>query len=53
MRFILEQYMDTIKFSQQKDVLKLVIDNKFESPEKIFEFMIRFSRQIIHLFTNE
>ncbi len=53
MRFILEQYKDTIKFSQQKDVLKLVIENKFETPEKIFAFLITFSRQIIKLFTND
>lgn len=53
MRYILENYKDSIKFSQQKDVLKLVIDNKFESPEKIFEYLIRFTRQIIKLFTND
>ena len=53
MRFIIEQYKDSIKFSQQKDVLKLVVENKFESPEKIFEYLIKFSRQIIKLFTHD
>jgi transcription-repair coupling factor (superfamily II helicase) len=53
MRFILENYKDSVKFSQQKDILKLVVENKFESPEKIFEFLITFSRQIINLFTND
>ncbi|MDR3666615.1 MAG: transcription-repair coupling factor [Ignavibacteriaceae bacterium] len=53
MRFILDHYKDSIKFSQQKDVLKLVITNNFETPDKISEFLIKFSREIMKLFNNE
>ncbi|MBZ0199277.1 MAG: transcription-repair coupling factor, partial [Ignavibacteriaceae bacterium] len=50
MRFILDEYKEKIKFSQQKDVLKLVITNVFESPEKELNFMLKFSKQVIKLF---
>jgi transcription-repair coupling factor (superfamily II helicase) len=53
MRFIMENYRDTIKFNQQKDVLKLVINNNFETPEKMLEFLIKFSREAIDLFNIE
>jgi transcription-repair coupling factor (superfamily II helicase) len=53
MRYILDNYKDSVKFSQQKDVMKLVITNNFETPEKISDFLIKFSREIIKLFNNE
>jgi transcription-repair coupling factor (superfamily II helicase) len=53
MRYILDNYKDSVKFSQQKDVMKLVITNNFESPEKISDFLIKFSREIMKLFNNE
>ena len=53
MRYILDNYKDTIKFNQQKDVLKLVITNNFESPEKITDYLVKFSREITKLFNNE
>ncbi|HEX2867014.1 MAG TPA: transcription-repair coupling factor [Ignavibacteriales bacterium] len=46
MRFIMDNYQNEIKFSQQKDVLRLLIPNLFESPEKIFEFLINFCRKV-------
>ncbi|MDP1994379.1 MAG: transcription-repair coupling factor [Ignavibacteria bacterium] len=52
MRFILERYKETVKFQQQKDSMKLVIENRFESPEKTVEFLIRFSKEIAELFKN-
>jgi transcription-repair coupling factor (superfamily II helicase) len=53
MRYILDNYKDAVKFSQQKDVLKLVITNNFESPEKITDYLVKFSREIMKLFNNE
>jgi transcription-repair coupling factor (superfamily II helicase) len=50
MKFIVERYNDKIKFSQQKEVLKLVITNNFETPERTLEFLIRFAGEIINLF---
>jgi len=52
MRFILERYKETVKFHQQKDSMKLVIENRFESPEKTVEFLIKFSKEIAELFKN-
>lgn len=52
MRFVLEKYKETIKFQQQKDSMKLVIENRFESPEKTVEFLIKFSKEIAELFKN-
>jgi transcription-repair coupling factor (superfamily II helicase) len=51
MRFIIAKYGDRIKFDQQKSVLKLVIQNNFEDPEKLLNFMIRFSREVSDLKT--
>jgi transcription-repair coupling factor (superfamily II helicase) len=53
MRFILDNYKTSVKFSQQKDVMKLVITNNFETPEKISDFLIKFSIEIMRLFNNE
>ena len=50
MRFIMDNYKDSVKFNQQKDVMKLVIVNNFENPDKILEFVIKFCRQIVNLF---
>jgi transcription-repair coupling factor (superfamily II helicase) len=46
MKFIMDAYPRDVKFSQQKDTLKLVMTNKFESPEKIFENLIDFCRRV-------
>jgi hypothetical protein len=53
MRFILDNYKTSVKFSQQKDVMKLVITNNFENPDKISDFLIKFSIDIMKLFNNE
>jgi transcription-repair coupling factor (superfamily II helicase) len=50
MRFIMDNFKDSVKFSQQKDVMKLVINNNFENPERILEFLIKFSREVGELF---
>jgi len=53
MRFIIQEYKDSIKFNQQKEVLKLVIQNNFESPETLMEFIINFSKKVMNLFGAE
>ena len=50
MRFIMDEYKNKVKFNQQKETMKLVITNNFETPEKIFEFLISFSQEVINLF---
>lgn len=55
MRFIMDEsvYKDKIKFSQQKEVMKLVLENKFEKPEDILSFLITFCSRVAKLFGNE
>ncbi|MGE5365131.1 MAG: transcription-repair coupling factor [Bacteroidota bacterium] len=45
MRYIMDNFADTIKFSQQKDVLKLVMTNKFRNAEEILEHLIAFTKK--------
>jgi transcription-repair coupling factor (superfamily II helicase) len=53
MRFIIDKYKDKIKFDQNKNIMKLVLINKFESPEEILEFLINFSKEVMELFGAE
>ncbi|HKB86721.1 MAG TPA: transcription-repair coupling factor [Ignavibacteriaceae bacterium] len=53
MRFIMDNYKDRIKFTQQKAVLKFSIPNNFESPEKLLQFLINFSREVMDLFRQQ
>ena len=50
MRFIINEHKDKIKFEQKNDVMKLIIKNDFDSPEKLLEFLISFSREVLNLF---
>jgi transcription-repair coupling factor (superfamily II helicase) len=50
MRFIMEEHKERIKFNQQKEVMRLIIPNNFESPEKLLEFLVRFCRSVSELF---
>lgn len=55
MRFIMDEsaYKDKIKFSQQKEVMKLVVENRFEKPEDILSYLIIFCSRVSKLFGNE
>jgi transcription-repair coupling factor (superfamily II helicase) len=53
MRFIINKYKDKIKFDQNKNIMKLILLNKFESPEKVLEFLINFSKEVMELFGAE
>jgi transcription-repair coupling factor (superfamily II helicase) len=50
MRFILEKHKDSVKFEQKNEIMKLIIKNNFESPEKLLDFLIQFSIDISNLF---
>ncbi len=51
MRYILYEHKETIKFDQKKEVMKLVIKNKFTNPEELLLFLIKLSQNISALFT--
>ncbi|MHB9013463.1 MAG: transcription-repair coupling factor [Ignavibacteriaceae bacterium] len=60
MKFIMEEYKNTVKFEQRratsssgKDIMKLIISNTFETPEKIMEFLIGFCKRIMNLYVPE
>ena len=55
MRFIMDEsaYKDKIKFNQQKEVMKLVVENRFEKPEDILSYLITFCNRVSKLFGNE
>ena len=53
MRFILDKYKSTISFKQDKDIMKLIIVNKYESPEQLLSFLITFCQEVIDLFNVE
>ncbi|MCH7826777.1 MAG: hypothetical protein IIC75_02200 [Bacteroidetes bacterium] len=53
MRFILDKYKNTISFKQDKDIMKLVIKNNYESPEVLLTFLITFCNEVIELFNIE
>ena len=53
MRFIMDNYKDKVKFNQQKEVMKLVIENRFEKAEDILSYLITFCGRVSKLFGNE
>ena len=53
MRFVIDKYKDKIKFDQNKNIMKLILTNNFESSEKVLEFLINFSREVMELFGAE
>jgi len=53
MRFISEEYKNQIKFEQKKEVMKLIVKNDFETPEKLLEYLIEFSLNVSKLFNNQ
>ncbi|MHB1685911.1 MAG: transcription-repair coupling factor [Ignavibacteriaceae bacterium] len=53
MKLIMDEYKNVIKFDQQKDVMKLIITNNFETPEKLMEFLIGFTKRIMDLYGAE
>ncbi len=50
MRYIGDNYKENVKLNQQKESLKLVMENRFDTPERMLSFLIKFSREIAELF---
>jgi transcription-repair coupling factor (superfamily II helicase) len=50
MKLIMNEYHNSVKFEQQKDKMRLVIQNKFDSPENLMKFLIVFSQRVMNLF---
>lgn len=53
MEFIVTKHSKDVKFVQGKDFMKLEIDNKYDSPEKVLEFSIEFNKKILNIFDNK
>ena len=53
MRCILDEYKETVKFDQKKEMMKLVIKNKLKTPEDLLKYLIDFSQRIVKLFSVE
>lgn len=52
MRFIMDEFKNEIKFVQQKEIMKLTIENKFTKPEEILNYLLNFCDRITKLFDN-
>jgi transcription-repair coupling factor (superfamily II helicase) len=52
MRFILAEHKEAVKFEQKNEIMKLIIKNDFQSPEKLLEFLVDFSKSVSDLFRN-
>lgn len=53
MRFVMTDYKNKITFNQRKENMRLIIQNNFESPEKIFGFLFEFCNKVIESFREE
>jgi transcription-repair coupling factor (superfamily II helicase) len=53
MRFILAEHKEAVKFEQKEDIMKLIIKNNFESPERLLKFLLTFSGSVKSLFEHE
>jgi transcription-repair coupling factor (superfamily II helicase) len=60
MRFILDEYKDKVRFEQKNNLpagrqglMKLIIKNDFESPEKLLGFLVDFSKEVKELFKDK
>ena len=46
LNYVLDKHKEMVKFSQQKDVMKLTIQNNFETPEKLLSYLIKFAEEV-------
>jgi len=53
MNFIMKNFKDSVKLHQEKERLKLIINNTFESAENTMEFLIRFTKSVMDLFVRK
>ncbi|HOJ17191.1 MAG TPA: transcription-repair coupling factor [Ignavibacteriaceae bacterium] len=53
MSFIMKNYRDTVKLHQEKEKLRLIINNNFESAENTLDFLIRFTKTLMETFSKK
>ena len=46
MQWIMEKYSKDVVFKQTKDLMKLEINNKYDSPEKSLQYIIKFVKEL-------
>lgn len=51
MKYIMENYRKMIRFNQQKESLRLIIRNDFNSPEELLQFLQKFTSEVRDLFS--
>ena len=47
---VMTKLKDSVRFDQQRDSMKLIIEKSFESPEKLTEYLIDLFKQIMELY---
>ena len=52
MEFVMRGHGNKVKFSQQKETLKLVITNNFQSPEELIKYLVKFCRDVTAFLKN-
>ena len=50
LHFVMTQLKNSVRFDQQRDSMKLIIESEFESPEKIAEYLTELLRKITELY---
>lgn len=50
LHLVMTKLKDSVRFDQQRDSMKLVIERSFESPEKVTAYLIELFRQIMDLY---
>jgi len=53
MELIVAEYSDTIKFVQNKDIMKLESENNYNSPEKVLNSLIEFIQKLLLIYKIE
>ncbi|MCA0387251.1 MAG: transcription-repair coupling factor [Bacteroidetes bacterium] len=50
LHLVMTKYRDSIKFDQQRDSMKLIIEKTFETPEKVIDYLMDLFQQIMSLY---
>ncbi len=48
MNYIMQNYSKDIVFKQEKDIMKLQMENKWSAPEHVLKYLTTFSKEITH-----
>lgn len=53
MEFVMQNYYNEIRFHQKKDAMKFEMQNKFNQPVEVMNYLINFSSRVMNLVTKE